>query len=179
MLLLLKPKGTILREPFRDPDKAFVRIKDDFKACIGYGYLQTKRVEQKFIDQVPLIITDKKGDLIKEIDTAKYVNNDFSIIVNLRSFGQIQNDLSTLLEVEEDSYPWVVKFDDFEVFILTLMGKQKNPHFLINYLLFREKFTRETYLHGRIGSMWSIYFWQNNGRIGRRRRYCLNYSGFG
>lgn len=141
---IIEAKGYNLREPFRDPDKAFVRIKDDFNACIGYGYLQTKRVEQKFIDQVPLIIKDKKGNLIKEIDTTKYANNDFSIIVNLRSFGQIQNDLSTLLEVEEDSYPWVVKFDDLEVFILTLMVKQKNPYFFINYLLFREN------LHGKL-----------------------------
>ena len=141
---IIEAKGYNLREPFRDPDKAFVRIKDDFKACICYGYLQTKRVEQKFVDQVPLRISDNKGDLIKEIDTTKYLDNDFSIIVNLKSFGQIQNDLSTLLDVEEDSYPWVVKLDDLEVFILTLIAKQKNPYFFINFLLLREN------LHGKL-----------------------------
>ena len=136
---IIEAKGYNLREPFRDPNKAFVRIKDDFKACIGYGYTQTKRVEQKFVDQVPLRITDKNEKLIKEIDTTKYKDTDFSIIVNLKSFGQIQNDLSTLLEVEEDStYPWVVKFDDLEVFILTLSAKKKDPYFFINYLLMRE-----------------------------------------
>ena len=34
-------------------------LKDDFDACIGYGYKQTRRVEEKFINQEPLKITDK------------------------------------------------------------------------------------------------------------------------
>jgi hypothetical protein len=142
---IIEAKGYNLREPLRDPDRAFVRIKDDFKACIGYGYTQTKRVEQKFIDQVPLRIEDKDGNLIKEIDTTKYEENDFSIIVNINSFGQIQNDLSTLLEVEEDDvYPWVIKLDDLEVFFLTMIAKNKRPQDFITYLLLREE------LHGKL-----------------------------
>ena len=142
---IIEAKGYKLNEPFRDPDKAFVRIKNDFKSCIGYGYSQTKRVEKKFVDQVPLRITDKNGNLIKEIDTTKYEDNDFSIIVNLKSFGQIQNDLSTLLEIEDgDAFPWAVKLDDLEVFLLTLLAQKKNPYSFINYLLMRED------LHGKL-----------------------------
>jgi len=142
---IIEAKGYKLNEPFRDPNKAFVRIKSDFKACIGYGYSQTKRIEQKFIDQVPLRITDKNGNLIKEIDTTKYENNDFSIIVNLKSFGQMQNDLSTLLGIGEDeTFPWAVKLDDLEVFLLTLIAKKKTPIFFVNYLLMRED------LHGKL-----------------------------
>lgn len=142
---IIEAKGYKLNEPFRDPNKAFVRIKNDFKSCIGYGYSQTKRIEQKFIDKVPIKITDKNGNLIKEIDTNKYEDNDFSIIVNLRSFGQIQNDLSTLLEKNEDDvFPWAVKIDDLEVFLLTLMAQKKNPYFFIDFLLMREN------LHGKL-----------------------------
>lgn len=142
---IIEAKGYKLNEPFRDPDKAFKRIKNDFKSCIGYGYSQTKRVEQKFVEQVPLRITDNNGNLIKEIDTTKYQDNDFSIIVNLKSFGQIQNDLATLLEVDEgDAYPWAVRLDDLEVFLLTLIAQNKKPMFLIDYLLMREK------LHGKL-----------------------------
>ncbi len=142
---IIEAKGYKLNEPFRDPNRAFIRIKNDFKSCIGYGYTQTKRVEQKFVDQVPLRIEDKNGNLIEEIDTTKYENNDFSIIVNLKSFGQIQNDLSTLLEIDkDDAFPWVVKLDDLEVFLLTLLAKKKTPHFFINYLLMRED------LHGKL-----------------------------
>jgi hypothetical protein len=142
---IIEAKGYNLREPLRNPNKAFVRIKDDFKSSIGYGYTQTKRVEQKFIDQVPLRIEDKNGSLIEEIDTTQYEENDFSIIVNIKSFGQIQNDLSTLLEVEEDGvYPWVIKLDDLETFFLTMIAKKKRPQDFINFLLIREE------LHGKL-----------------------------
>ncbi|MCR9066069.1 MAG: hypothetical protein NXI00_19015 [Cytophagales bacterium] len=142
---IIEAKGYNLREPMRDPNRAFVRIKDDFKSCIGYGYTQTKRVEQKFIDQVPLKIQDKNGNLIEEIDTTKYEENDFSIIVNIKSFGQIQNDLSTLLEVgEDDVFPWVIKLDDLETFFLTMIAKKKRPQDFIEYLLLREE------LHGKL-----------------------------
>lgn len=142
---IIEAKGYNLREPFRDPNKAFVRIKDDFKSCIGYGYKQTKRVEEKFVNQVPLRIEDKNGNLIEEIDTTKYDTTDFSIIVNLKSFGQIQNDLSALLEIDEDdSYPWVVKLDDLEVFILTMIAQKKNPEFFVDFLVLRED------LHGKL-----------------------------
>lgn len=142
---IIETKGYNLREPLRNPDQAFNRIKDDFNTSIGKGYVQTKRIEEKFKAQQPLRIEDAKGHLIEEIDTTQYEDQDFSIIVNLKSFGQIQNDLATLLEItQEDVYPWAVKLDDLEVFILTLIAQKKKPEFLIDYLLIREE------LHGRL-----------------------------
>lgn len=141
---IIEAKGYNIREPFRDPDKAFVRIKDDFNACIGYGYEQTRRVEKKFIDGLPLRITDKNGRLIEVIDTTLY-EQDFSIIVNLESFGQIQCDLSTLVTLENDDvYPWAVKLDDLEIFILTMIAQKKTTKDFIDFLLMRET------LHGKL-----------------------------
>lgn len=136
---IIEAKGYNLREPLRNPEKAFVRIKDDFKDCIGYGYSQTRRVEKKFIDRTILRITDKQGKLIEEIDTNDY-KEDFSIIVNLKSFGQIQADLSTLINLdnEDDVFPWAVKLDDLEIFLLTMTAKKKKPIDFINFLLMRE-----------------------------------------
>ena len=94
--------------------------------------------------EIEALISESK-DLIKEIDTAKYEDNDFSIIVNLNSFGAIQTDLSFLLKIDDDvAYPWAVRFDDLEIFILTLIAKKKSPYFFINYLLMREN------LHGKL-----------------------------
>jgi hypothetical protein len=142
---IIEAKGYALREPLRDPDKAFVRIKKDFDACIGYGYTQTRRVEKKFIEEIPLTITDKNGKVLEVIDTTKY-KEDFSIIVNLETFGQIQTDLSTLiqLEGEDDLYPWAVKLDDLEIFLLTMLAKGKKPMDFIRFLLLREM------LHGKL-----------------------------
>lgn len=142
---IIEAKGYKLREPLRDPNRAFIRIKDDFEDSIGYAYEQTNRVEKKFVEQVPLKIEDGNGNLIKEIDTKQYDNGDFSIIVNLKSFGQIQTDLSTLLELKENSaYPWVVRFDDLETFLLTLIAQRKTPIDFANFLTIREK------LHGKL-----------------------------
>ncbi len=142
---IIEAKGYNMREPFRDPNRAFVRIKDDFKSCIGYGYKQTHRVEQIFVNQEPLNIADKDGNITDVIDTTKYKDNDFSIIVNLESFGQIQNDLKTLLEIDDDdAFPWAVRYDDLEVFLLTLIAQKKKPQLFIDFLLLRED------LHGKL-----------------------------
>ncbi len=140
---IIEAKGYNIREPFRDPERAFIRIRDDFNSCIGYAYEQTKRIEQKFINKENLRITDRNGNLITEIDTTKYENNHFSIIVNIESFGVIQTDLSYLLNVDA-KFPWAVTFDDLEVFILTLIAQKRSPTFFVDYLLFREE------LHGRL-----------------------------
>ena len=64
------------------------------------------------------------------INPADYDGNDFYIIVNQESFGQIQADLSIFLQIDDgNNYPWAVRYDDLEVFILTLMAKKKKHQF--------------------------------------------------
>lgn len=89
-------------------------------------------------------IQNNQGQTIETIDT-KNIKESFSIIVNLNSFGLIQNDLSYLLDIDdEDIYPWAIKYDDLEIFILTLIAQGKKPEYFIDFLLFREE------LHGKI-----------------------------
>ena len=143
-VFIIEAKGYNIREPFRNPEKAFTRIKDDFKKSIGYGYEQTFRVESIILEEKALLIQDNQGKTIETIDTSK-LKNCFSIIVNLNSFGLIQNDLSYLLNIgDEDIYPWAVKYDDLEIFILTMIAQGTNPQRFIDFLLFREE------LHGKI-----------------------------
>lgn len=142
---IIEAKGYNVREPLRDASKAFVRIKDDFNSSIGYGYQQTFRIESKFLNFEDLVISNEKGEIIKTIKTEKYEDGDFSIIVNLNSLGQIQNNLSILLTKDEDgAYPWVIKLDDLEVIVLTLLKLKKSVDYFTDYLIFRES------LHGRI-----------------------------
>ena len=93
----------------------------------------------------PFDLLDKNGNVIKTINPADYDGNDFYIIVNQESFGQIQVDLSMFLQVGEgENYPWAIRFDDIEVFLLTLIAKKKKPQYLVDFLIMRE------YLHGHI-----------------------------
>lgn len=142
---IIEAKGYSLQEPFRDPDKAYHRIKQSFDSCIGYGYEQTSRVEKYFNEGKPLKICDDKGGLIEEIDTKIY-SLALSIIVNLYSFGQVQIDLSELLQLAdpEAEYPWAVKLDDLETFILTLLAKKMGANDFVDFLTLREM------LHGKV-----------------------------
>jgi len=143
---IIEAKGYNLREPFRNPEKAYTRIKDDFDKSIGYGYEQTRRVEEIIENEQPLHIYNEKGILIETIDTT-IIENSFSIIVNIDSFGLVQNDLSYLLKIDDENiFPWAVKFDDLEIFILTLIAKGKKPDYFVDFLLFRET------LHGKVMS---------------------------
>ena len=144
-MFVIEAKAYTNREPFRNTEKAFTRIKDDFKGCIGYAHKQCKRVEDKMKAGVPFDLYDKAGKVMKTINPADYDGNDYYIIVNQESFGQVQVDLSTFLEVQDgENYPWAVRFDDLEIFILTLIAKKKRPDFFVDFLMFRE------YLHGHV-----------------------------
>lgn len=141
---IIEAKGYNIREPFRNPEKAFARIKDDFKKSIGYGYEQTLRIEIIINEKKELVIEDHQGNTIEIIDTSK-IKQSFSIIVNLHTFGLVQNDLSYLLNIKDDDiYPWAVKYDDLEIFILTMIAQGVNPQKFIDFLLCREE------LHGKI-----------------------------
>lgn len=142
---IIEAKNYKKQEPFRDPERAYIRIKQEFDKSVGYAFTQCKRVSKYFNNGTLLDICDSDGNVIQTIDTTKYQNGDFSIIINVASFGQIQTDLSYMLELEDgDRYPWTIKYDDFEVFLLTLMQKKKNPYFLVDFLIMRE------YLHGHL-----------------------------
>lgn len=80
-LFVIEAKAYTNREPFRNTEKAFTRIKDDFNDCIGYAYKQCKRVEDKLKVGKPFDLMDKKGKVLKTIDPADYDGNDFYIIV--------------------------------------------------------------------------------------------------
>lgn len=144
-MFVIEVKAYTNREPFRNVEKAFTRIKDDFNNCIGYAHKQCKRIESKMKEGNPFDLTDKNGNVIKTINPNEYDGNDFYIIVNQESFGQIQTDLSMFLAVGEgENYPWAVRYDDLEVFILTLIAQKKKPKYFIDFLIMRE------YLHGHI-----------------------------
>ncbi len=144
-IFVIEAKAYTMREPLRNAEKAFTRIKDDFNRCIGYAYKQCKRVEAKMKAGVPFNLLDKDRHVLMTIDPVDYDGNDFYIIVNQESFGQVQVDLSTFLEISEDeNYPWAVRFDDLEIFLLTMIAQKKGPNYFIDFLIFRE------YLHGHV-----------------------------
>lgn len=141
---IIECKANRYRIPFRDPLKAFDRIRDDFKRSIGKAYRQAEEVRELFASGNPITITDMKGKGLGTIHPRKF-KKVFSIVVTQERFGQIQCNLAHLLEVgEEDPYPWAVGIDDLETFLITLERKVNHIHEFVTYLTYREM------LHGRL-----------------------------
>lgn len=136
---IIECKANKYREPFRDPIKAYNRIRDDFKKSIGKGYSQAKEVEDRFYGSEPFNIKDYRGKILEVIDPNKF-DNIFTLVVTQERFGQIQCDLGYLLEIEgEANYPWAVFIDDLETFLITLKRKKKSSEEFKEFLLAREQ----------------------------------------
>lgn len=138
-LFIVECKAAKHREPFRDIEKAFNRIKDDFKETVKLGYIQCLRVENWCASNKELPLFNKKRELLHTIELKK-VHSVYSIIVTQERLGPIQEDLGLLLDIEEDKeYPWSVCITDLEVFLGALKLKTKNPrNELCQYIKNRE-----------------------------------------
>lgn len=118
--VIVETKASKLREPFRNIQKAVVRLKDDFKESIQYGYNQCARVEKCFQGKLPFNLMDNKGAVLYRVNPEK-IHSVYSIFVTLERFGCLQTDLGLMLRKNEDeNYPWSVYIDDLEIFLLTL-----------------------------------------------------------
>ena len=123
---VIECKSSRNREPFRDSNQGFQRIKSDFKDCIQKGYEQCYQVEQLIFNCPNLSI--KSNNLEQDLDTS-YINDVFSIVVTSERFATIQSDLGYLLNKAnpEDLYPWSISIDDLEIFLKTLNLEFNNP----------------------------------------------------
>lgn len=137
---IIECKSSKIREPLRNTEKAYKKIKSEFKDCIQAGYNQCYRVEKHFYNEQEVIIKDKTGKVLEIIKTES-IKDVFSLVITLERFGPIQTDLSLLLEREFDSlvFPWSVGIDDLEIFLLTLKKKTKDLlNKFVEYLTLRE-----------------------------------------
>jgi hypothetical protein len=141
---IVECKANKYRIPFRDPVKAYERISDDFKKCIGKGYEQAKEVEDLFYGDQVFAIKNDRGVVIETIDPQEF-DGVFTLVVTQERFGQIQCDLSYLLDIGADeNYPWAVFIDDLETLLITLKRKKDHLAEFSEFLLAREQ------LHGRV-----------------------------
>lgn len=114
LYLLIEAKASPPTEPFRDPDKAFVRLRDAFRADRGIqkAFEQANRIVRKLKagDAVPLY--DARGHKVGSLlpDSSKL---PIAVCVTRDNFGPLATNLALLLEKDApDSYPWVVNIID-------------------------------------------------------------------
>ncbi len=112
--LLIEAKASPPIEPFRDPDKAFVRLRDAFRGDKGIqkAYEQGNRIVRKLKAGDVVRLYNARGDEVGSLspDQSKL---PVSICVTRDNFGGLATNLALLLEKDAgDSYPWVVNIID-------------------------------------------------------------------
>lgn len=142
--IVVEIKNCGFREPFRDPIKAFPRIKKDYENAVQLGYDQCKRVEDVLLSgkNVDILDANDKHRVLYHLKS-KRIDSVWLMVVTDYRYGIIQTDLSKMLKKDENAlYPWSVCADDLESMFLLMrkMLKSIAPARFIEFLDYRERF---------------------------------------
>lgn len=141
--IVVEIKNCGFRAPFRDPIKAFPRIKRDYEKAVQLGYEQCRRVEKVLLSgqDVDILDASNKHNVLYHLKS-KNIGDVWSIIVTDFKYGAIQTNLETLLKKDADAlYPWSVCVDDLESMILLMRKILKGiaPARFVEFLDYRER----------------------------------------
>lgn len=141
--IIIEVKNCKPREPFRDPIKAYERIKRDYQNAIQLGYEQCRRVEKILLAGKDVDICDarNKKNVLYHLKKEN-INEVWSIVVTDFKYGAIQTNLSNLLKKEKEAlYPWSVCIDDLEALFLLMRKLLKGiaPARFLEFLDYRER----------------------------------------
>jgi len=145
-LFTVEAKAAPPREPLRDPDKAYIRIRDDFRSDRGIqkAYDQARRIEDIYDRGETIHLYDKHGKLICEV-SPEDINRIYSICVTRDNYGMLATDLSLLLEKEPRApYPLAINILDLDSLLDAFSYFSWGPEKLCEYIDGREK------MHGRV-----------------------------
>ena len=113
--LFVEAKASPPAEPFRDPERAFVRLRRSFRSETGIqgAYEQSRRLMQA-VSERELPLYDEQGTEILRLPSSISCNA-FCVCVTRDSFGPQATFLSLLLSKDEsEPYPWAVNILDLE-----------------------------------------------------------------
>lgn len=139
-LLIVEVKASKVKEPFRDPEKAYIRIKRDFKSESGIqkAYDQGLNLKNLILATERTILYDDKGNEVVELkrDSIKKI---YILIITAENMGILATNLSYLLEKPiEEPYPWSCNVHDLETALNGFGCKGLNGYSFLEYLDERE-----------------------------------------
>jgi hypothetical protein len=135
-LFSVEAKASPPIEPFRDPERAFTRLKRAFRSSRGIqkAFEQANRIRQQLASGSSVNFFDSDRNHIVEIRPEE-VEAFYTVCVTRDDFGPLAVDLSLLLEKEEDEpYPWAVNILDLQNLIDAWQYFGWGPHRLCEYL---------------------------------------------
>ncbi|WP_426762364.1 hypothetical protein ACP6EW_20820 [Hafnia paralvei] len=144
-ILIVEAKASPRREPLRDPAKAYVRIKDDFKRKSGIQSAsdQANNLRNLILNNKETPLYNQKGKRLCVINRSDY-DNIYCICVTKDDFGMLATDLTLMLEKkEEEPYPWVINIQDLKFYFDCLQDINFNHEYFLEYIAERIK------IHGK------------------------------
>ncbi len=137
-VLIAEVKASKVREPLFNPEKAYKRVRDHFNSDTGIG----GAYEQAII--LKKFIKNKKDAVLYENKNVKFVIENVSekkilpMVLTLNQFGSLAVNTTLLLEKDENQpYPWVCNWHDFENIIEILRYLNKTPQNFVDYIIWR------------------------------------------
>jgi hypothetical protein len=114
LCLVVESKAKPPIEPFRDPGKAFTRLRHAFRSDGGIqkGFEQANPIVKKLKAGEVVLLYDKRGDLVGTLEPncAKRI---VAVVVTRDNYGLLATNLALLLEKDaDDSFPWVTNVFD-------------------------------------------------------------------
>ena len=145
-LYILEAKASPPLEPFRNPEKAYTRIKRHFHSNKGIqkGFEQAERIRYRLASEANITLYDKKTNPVLVLRQDDF-DNIFCICITRDDFGPLATNLNLLLEKGEDTpFPWVINVLDLEFLVQGFNHLGLGESDLVNYLNSRLK------LHGKL-----------------------------
>lgn len=144
-ILIVEAKASPRRAPLREPARAYIRIRDDFKRKSGIQSAseQANNLRNLIINNEKTSLYDKKGNLLYTINRCDY-DNIYCICVTKDDFGMLATNLTLMLEKKEDEpYPWVICIQDLKFYFDCLKEIDLDHDYFLNYIRERIK------IHGK------------------------------
>lgn len=114
LCIVLEAKATPPTEPFRDPEKAFIRLRDAFRGNKGIqkAYDQGNRIIKKLREDNIVQLYNSYG---KQVGLLKPDKSRLNVCICLTrdSFGPLATNLALLLDKDtDDAFPWAINIID-------------------------------------------------------------------
>lgn len=114
--LLVEVKASPPVEPFRDPDRAYTRLKHAFRSDRGIqaAYDQAMRLRKLIEGNTEVVLYDRKGNEVLRLPN-EILGRTFCVAVTRDNHGPLATFLSMLLQKSHDEpYPWSINLMDLQ-----------------------------------------------------------------
>ena len=140
-LFIVEAKASKMKEPMRDAEKAYVRIRRDFRSDRGIqkAYDQGLALKQLIQKQRYTLLYDARGHVVCTIDSRE-VDKIFIICLTAENWGMVATNLSFLLKKPDDEpHPWASNVYGLETIADAFAYKNLRPEDFVRYLELREE----------------------------------------